>query len=83
MSIDPTNFGVFLLKETLTYKNQIFNDNNLIVQLLSDKKIEPLDTVWIKNTSILDGVVVDVRFLLSEEEEIVYNDKKIMALLYR
>lgn len=83
VSIDPTNFGVFLLKETLTYKNQIFNDNNLIVQLLSDKKIEPLDTVWIKNTSILDGVVVDVRFLLSEEEEIVYNDKKIMALLYR
>ena len=55
MSIDPINFGVFLLKETLTYKNQIFNDDNLIIQLLSDKKIEPLDTVWIKNTSILDG----------------------------
>jgi len=83
VSIDPINFGVFLLKETLTYKNQIFNDDNLIIQLLSDKKIEPLDTVWIKNISILDGVVVDVRFLFSDEEEILSNDKKIMALLYR
>ncbi|MBT5490372.1 MAG: hypothetical protein HOK47_02985 [Candidatus Marinimicrobia bacterium] len=83
MSIDPINFGTFLLKENLTYKNQIFNDDNLIVQLLSHKKIEPLDTVWIKNTSILDGVLVDVRFLFSGEEEILSNDKKIMALLYR
>ena len=78
VSIDPINFGVFLLKETLTYKNQLFNDDNLIIQLLSDKKIEPLDTVWIKNTSILDGVVVDVRFLFSDEEEILSNDKKIL-----
>ena len=42
MSIDPINFGTFLLKENLTYKNQIFNDDNLIVQLLSHKKIMAL-----------------------------------------
>ena len=32
---------------------------------------------------ILDGVVVDVRFLLSEEEEILYKNEKVVALLYR
>lgn len=83
LSVSPISFGSLLLKETLTYKKQLFNDNNLIFQLLSDKKINLLDTVWLKDMPILDGVVVDVRFLLSEEEEILYKNEKVVALLYR
>jgi len=50
---------------------------------LSDKKIDFLDTVWLKDVPILDDVVVDIRFLLSEEEEILYKNEKVVALLYR
>ena len=82
-SISPINFGSLLLKETLTYKKQLFNHGNLIFQLLSDKKIDFLDTVWLKDVPILDDVVVDIRFLLSEEEEILYKNEKVVALLYR
>ena len=80
--IEPIGVGSFLLKESIEYKNQIDGDN-LILRLLSNEKITIVDTVWEKEISLLDSTTVDVRFLLSEEEEITINNKTIVALLYR
>jgi len=71
-----------LLKEGIEYKNQVDGDN-LIIRLLSSEKMTIVDTVWEKEISLLDSTKVDVRFLLSEEEEITVNNEKIIALLYR
>ena len=54
-----------------------------VAQALSSEKITIVDTVWEKEISLLDSTTVDVRFLLSEEEEITINNKTIVALLYR
>ena len=83
ISIQPINFGSFLLKEGIEYKNQSFGSDNLIVQLLSGNKINILDTVWVEDVPVLDNITVNVRFLFAEEEEILLNNAKTMALLYR
>ena len=83
ISIQPVNFGSFLLKEGIEYKNQSFGSDNLVVQLLSDKKINILDTIWVEDIPILDNITVNVRFLFAEEEEILLNNAKTVALLYR
>jgi hypothetical protein len=80
--VEPIGVGSFLLKESIEYKNQVDGDN-LIIQLLSSEKMAIVDTVWEKEISLLDSTKVDVRFLLSEEEEITVNNEKIIALLYR
>jgi hypothetical protein len=82
MLVEPIGVGSFLLKESIEYKNQVDGDN-LIIQLLSSEKMAIVDTVWEKEISLLDSTKVDVRFLLSEEEEITVNNEKIIALLYR
>ncbi len=83
ISIQPVNFGSFLLKEGIEYKNQSFGSDNLVVRLLSDKKINILDTVWVEDIPILDNITVNVRFLFAEEEEVVLNNTKTAVLLYR
>jgi|TARA_B110000196_G_scaffold278029_1_gene256897 hypothetical protein len=83
ISIQPVRVGSFLLKEDIEYKNQSFGSDNLVVQLLSDKKINILDTGWVEDIPVLDNVTVNVRFLFAEEEEILLNNEKTMALLYR
>ena len=83
ISIQPVNFGSFLLKEGIEYKNQSFGSDNLVVQLLSDKKINILDTIWVEDIPILDNITVNVRFLFAEEEEILLNNAKTVTLLYR
>ena len=83
ISIQPVNFGSFLLKEGIEYKNQSFGSDNLVVQLLSDEKINILDTVWVEDIPILDNITVNVRFLFAEEEEILLNNAKTVTLLYR
>ena len=83
ISIQPVNLGSFLLKEGIEYKNQSFGSDNLVVQLLSDKKINILDTVWVEDIPILDNITVNVRFLFAEEEEILLNNAKTVTLLYR
>ena len=80
--VEPIGVGSFLLKESIEYKNQVGGDN-LIIRLLSSEKMTIVDTVWEKEISLLDSTKVDVRFLLSEEEEITVNNEKIIALLYR
>ena len=80
--VEPIGVGSFLLKESIEYKNQVDGDN-LVIQLLSSEKMAIVDTVWEKEISLLDSTKVDVRFLLSEEEEITVNNEKIIALLYR
>lgn len=80
--VEPIGVGSFLLKESIEYKNQVDGDN-LIIRLLSSEKMTIVDTVWEKEISLLDSTKVDVRFLLSEEEEITVNNEKIIALLYR
>ncbi len=80
--VEPIGVGSFLLKESIEYKNQVDGDN-LIIRLLSSEKMTIVDTVWEKEISLLDSTKVDVRFLLSEEEEITVNSEKIIALLYR
>jgi len=80
--IEPIGVGSFLLKESIEYKNEI-DDDNLILSLLSNEKIAIVDTVWEKEISLLDSTRVDVRFLLSEEEEVSINNKTVIALLYR
>ncbi len=80
--VEPIGVGSFLLKESIEYKNQVDGDN-LIIRLLSSEKMAIVDTVWEKEISLLDSTKVDVRFLLSEEEEITVNNEKIIALLYR
>ena len=80
--VEPIGVGSFLLKEGIEYKNQVDGDN-LIIRLLSSEKMTIVDTVWEKEISLLDSTKVDVRFLLSEEEEITVNNEKIIALLYR
>ena len=82
MLVEPIGVGSFLLKESIEYKNQVDGDN-LIIRLLSSEKMTIVDTVWEKEISLLDSTKVDVRFLLSEEEEITVNNEKIIALLYR
>ena len=80
--IEPIGVGSFLLKESIEYKNEVGGDN-LILQLLSNEKMAIVDTVWEKEISLLDSTKVDIRFLLSEEEEIAINNKTTIALLYR
>ena len=80
--VEPTGFGAVLLKENIEYKNQVGGDN-LILRLLSNKKITIVDAVWEKEVSLLDSIKIDVRFLFSEEEEVVINNKKTITLLYR
>ena len=80
--VEPIGVGSFLLKESIEYKNQVDGDN-LILQLLSNEKITIVDTVWEKEISLLDSTTVDVRFLISEEEEMTVNNKKVSALIYR
>jgi len=80
--IEPTGVGLFLLKENIEYKNQIDGDS-LILRLLSNEKIKILDAAWEKEVSLLDSIKIDVRFLFSEEEEVVINNKKTITLLYR
>ena len=80
--VESIGVGSFLLKESIEYKNQVDGDN-LIIRLLSSEKMTIVDTVWEKEISLLDSTKVDVRFLLSEEEEITVNNEKIIALLYR
>jgi hypothetical protein len=50
---------------------------------LSGNKINILDTVWVEDVPVLDNITVNVRFLFAEEEEILLNNAKTMALLYR
>ena len=86
--IEPVGVGSFLLKENMGYKNQDLDNKNLIIQLLSNNKIDITDGAWVREVPVLDSVVVDVRFLFAEEEELVQSgkgdgQKTIVALLYR
>ena len=86
--IEPVGVGSFLLKENMGYKNQGLDNKNLIIQLLSNNKIDITDGAWVREVPVLDSVVVDVRFLFAEEEELVQSgkgdgQKTIVALLYR
>ena len=81
--IEPVGVGSFLLKENMGYKNQDLDNKNLIIQLLSNNKIDITDGAWVREVPVLDSVVVDVRFLFAEEEEILLNNAKTVTLLYR
>ena len=88
LTVEPVGLGSFLLKESLVYKNQSLSDKNLVINLLTNEKMDIVDSKWVSDVPILDNTVVDVRFLFAEEDEVVQNgkgdsQKTITALLYR
>ena len=78
MVISPTKTGEMFF-EPLKYKQEDFNENSLILSLLSNKSIDIQDTVWEKDVTLVKNFPCQIRFLEAGNEAI--NKKE--TTLYR
>jgi len=76
--ISPTKTGEMFF-EPLKYKQEDFNENSLILSLLSNKSIDIQDTVWEKDVTLVKNFPCQIRFLEAGNEAI--NKKE--TTLYR
>ncbi len=74
--LSPTKAGEMFF-ERLKYNQEDFNENSLVLSLLSNKSIEIEDTVWKKDVTLVKSLPCKIRFLEAGSETI---NKKEVAL---
>ena len=76
--ISPTKAGEMFF-EPLKYNKEDFNENSLVLSLLSNKSINIDDAVWEKDATLTKGFPCQTRFLKAGDE--IVNKKEVA--LYR
>tara|TARA_B100000427_G_scaffold190540_1_gene158344 strand:+ start:1473 stop:1889 length:417 start_codon:yes stop_codon:yes gene_type:complete len=76
--ISPTKAGEAFF-ESLKYEQEDFNENSLILSLLSNKSINIDDAVWKKDVTLAKNLSCQMRFLKAGDDTV--NKKE--ATLYR